>query len=101
VKLANNPELAQQLKDAGLSTVYLHFDGVSDATNPFLKIHIKALENLTKAGVGTVLVPTIIKGRNDQEVGQILKFAADHISIVRGVNFQPVAVHRCGKRRGY
>ena len=91
VKLANNPELAQQLKDAGLSTVYLHFDGVTDKTNPFLKIHIKALENLTKAGVGTVLVPTIIKGRNDNEVGQILKFAADHIAVVRGVNFQPVA----------
>jgi hypothetical protein len=91
VKLANNPALAQQLKDAGLSTVYLHFDGVSPATNPFLKIHLKALENLNKAGVGVVLVPTIIKGRNDQEVGKILKFAGDHISIVRGVNFQPVA----------
>lgn len=91
VKLANNPALAQQLKDAGLSTVYLHFDGVTPATNPFLKIHLKALENLNKAGVGVVLVPTIIKGKNDREVGEIIKFAADHISIVRGVNFQPVA----------
>ena len=83
--------MPSRLKDTGLSTVYLHFDGVTPATNPFLKIHLKALENLNKAGVGVVLVPTIIKGRNDQEVGQILKFAADHISIVRGVNFQPVA----------
>jgi hypothetical protein len=91
VKLANNPALAQQLKDVGLSTVYLHFDGVTPATNPFLKIHLKALENLNKVGLGVVLVPTIIKGRNDNEVGEILKFAADHISIVRGVNFQPVA----------
>jgi len=91
VKLANNPVLAQQLKDVGLSTVYLHFDGVTPATNPFLKIHLKALENLNKVGLGVVLVPTIIKGRNDQEVGNILKFATDHISIVRGVNFQPVA----------
>ncbi|MGA8377467.1 MAG: radical SAM protein [Methanoregula sp.] len=91
VKLANNPALAQQLKDVGLSTVYLHFDGISPATNPFLKIHLKALKNLNKVGLGVVLVPTIIKGRNDNEVGEILKFAADHISIVRGVNFQPVA----------
>jgi hypothetical protein len=91
VKLANNLTLAQQLKDAGLSTVYLHFDGVTPATNPFLKIHLKALENLNKAGLGVVLVPTVIKGRNDNEVGEILKFAAEHISIVRGVNFQPVA----------
>ncbi len=91
VRLANNLTLAQELKDAGLSTVYLHFDGVTPATNPFLKIHLKALENLGKAGLGVVLVPTIINGRNNNEVGEILKFAADHISTVRGVNFQPVA----------
>ena len=83
--------MPSSFQDAGLSTVYLHFDGVTPATNPFLKIHLKALENMNKAGVGVVLVPTIIKGRNDQDVGKILKFAADHISIVRGVNFQPVA----------
>ena len=52
VKLANNPVLAQQLKYTGLSTVYLHFDGVTPATNPFLKIHLKALENMNKAGSG-------------------------------------------------
>jgi hypothetical protein len=91
VKLANDPGLARQLVDAGLSTVYLHFDGVTPATNPLLKVHLKALENLDKAGLGAVLVPTVIKGRNDQEIGKILKFAADHISTVRGVNFQPVA----------
>jgi uncharacterized radical SAM superfamily Fe-S cluster-containing enzyme len=38
-----------------------------------------------------VLVPTVIKGRNDHQVGEIIRFAADHISVVRGVNFQPVA----------
>jgi len=35
IKLANDPVFAQQLKEAGLSTVYLHFDGVSKETNPF------------------------------------------------------------------
>ncbi|MFA5331134.1 MAG: radical SAM protein [Methanoregula sp.] len=91
VKLANDPALSQQLKDAGLSTIYLHFDGVTPATNPFLNIDLKALENLGKVGLGVVLVPTIIKGRNDHEAGDIIRFAADHISIVRGINFQPVA----------
>jgi len=38
-----------------------------------------------------VLVPTVIKGRNDHEVGEIIQFAADHIRAVRGVNFQPIA----------
>lgn len=91
VKLAKEPELAQQLKDAGLNTVYLHFDGVSKETNPFLAIHQKALANLKQVGLGTVLVPTIIRGRNDKEVGDIIRFAIDNIAVVRGVNFQPVA----------
>jgi len=91
VKLAKEPGLAQQLKDAGLNTVYLHFDGVSPETNPFLAIHKKAIENLKKVGLGTVLVPTVIRGRNDKEVGDIIRFAIDNIAVVRGVNFQPVA----------
>jgi 7,8-dihydro-6-hydroxymethylpterin dimethyltransferase len=91
VKIAKNPALAQELKSAGLNTIYLHFDGVSPATNPFLAIHKKALENLKKVGLGTVLVPTVIKGRNDQELGDIIRFAIENIAVVRGINFQPVA----------
>ena len=91
VKLAKDPALAQQLKDAGLNTVYLHFDGVTPETNPFLEIHKKALENLKNVGLGTVLVPTVIRGRNDQELGDIIRFAVENIAVVRGINFQPVA----------
>ena len=71
--------------------MYLHFDGISDKTNPFLKIHLQAIENLKKVRLGIVLVPTVIKGRNDHELGDIIRFAAEHISVIRGVNFQPVA----------
>jgi len=91
IRIAKEPELVQQLRDAGLSTVYLHFDGVSQKTNPHLKIHENAIRNLKKASQGTVLVPTIIRGRNDHEVGDIIRFAARNISVIRGVNFQPVA----------
>jgi uncharacterized radical SAM superfamily Fe-S cluster-containing enzyme len=91
IRIAKELELVQQLKDAGLNTVYLHFDGVSRETNPFLKQHEKAVENLKQVGLGVVLVPTIIKGKNDHEVGDIIRFAISHISVIRGVNFQPVA----------
>ena len=91
IKIAATPEYAQELKDTGLNTVYLHFDGVSRETNPFLKQHLKAVENLTRVRLGTVLVPTIIRGRNDHEIGEIIRFAANNISAIRGVNFQPVA----------
>ncbi|MEN6444236.1 MAG: radical SAM protein [Methanoregula sp.] len=91
IKLANDPGLAQKLKEAGLSTVYLHFDGVTPETNPMLQASNKAIANMAKVGLGIVLVPTIIKGRNDKEIGAILKYAADNIAVIRGVNFQPVA----------
>ena len=91
VRIAKEPELAQELKDAGLNTVYLHFDGVTERTNPFLAIHLKAVENMKRVRLGTVLVPTIIRGKNDHEIGDIIRFAVDNISAIRGVNFQPVA----------
>jgi 7,8-dihydro-6-hydroxymethylpterin dimethyltransferase len=91
VRIAKDAEYVRQLKDAGLNTVYLHFDGVSQKTNPHLKMHKKAIENLQKVRLGCVLVPTVIHGKNDGELGAIIQFAADHISVVRGVNFQPVA----------
>ncbi len=91
VRLAKELEYAQELKDAGLNTVYLHFDGVTQKTNPFLAIHLKTIENLKRVKLGIVLVPTVIRGKNDHEIGDIIRFAVDNISVIRGVNFQPVA----------
>ena len=92
VKLAQNPNLAKELRDAGLSTVYLHFDGISKETNPLLeKTSLPAIENCRKVGLGVVLVPTIINGKNNHEIGDIIRFASKNVDIVRGINFQPVA----------
>ena len=41
--------------------------------------------------MAVVLVPTVIRGRNDHEVGAIIRYAAENIKVVRGVNFQPIA----------
>jgi len=91
VRIARDRGFVQNLKDAGLNTVYLHFDGITTEANPFLKTHVKAIENMKSVGLGCVLVPTVIRGRNDSQLGAIIQFAADHIAVVRGVNFQPVA----------
>ena len=91
IRFAKDPALARRLCDAGLGTVYLHFDGISRATNPCLKTHRQAIRNLAKAGHFVVLVPTIIKGKNDHEIGGIIRFAAENNTVVRGINFQPVA----------
>jgi uncharacterized radical SAM superfamily Fe-S cluster-containing enzyme len=91
VRIANEPGYAKKLKDSGLNTVYLHFDGVTRETNPLLKLHTKAVENLKQVRLGVVLVPTIIHGKNDHELGDIIRFAVKNISVIRGVNFQPIA----------
>ncbi|HML05078.1 MAG TPA: radical SAM protein, partial [Methanobacterium sp.] len=97
LRLARNPELARELKEAGLNTVYLQFDGTTE--EPYLKIRnknllstkLKAIENCRKVNLGIVLVPTIVKGINDHQIGDIIRFAVDNIGIIRGVNFQPVS----------
>lgn len=89
--LAKDPDVAKKLKDTGLQTVYLHFDGVSRETNSKLSHDLRAVENCKKVGLGMVLVPTIIKTKNDHEIGAIIRFAADNVSIIRGINFQPVS----------
>ncbi|WJI08875.1 radical SAM protein [Methanobacterium sp. CWC-01] len=97
IKLATNPQLAKDLKDAELNTVYLQFDGVTE--EPYLKNRgknllpwkLEAIENCRQADLGIVLVPTLVKGINDHQIGDIIRFAMENIDIIRGVNFQPVS----------
>ncbi len=91
IKVGENKELPKKLKEAGLSTLYLHFDGTTEEIEPHLEVKKKAIDNCRKAELGIVLVPTVIDGRNDDQVADILEFAVQNIDIVRGVNFQPVA----------
>ena len=91
VRLGEDPKYAQMLKDAGLSTVYLHFDGVSRNTEPLIEIRKKAIEHCRNASQGVTLVPTVINGFNDHEIGDTIRLAVENIDVVRGVNFQPIA----------
>ncbi|TDA31946.1 MAG: radical SAM protein [Hadesarchaea archaeon] len=93
IRLAHNPELVGKIREAGVNTLYLSFDGVSEKTNP--KNHWEfplTLEHCRKVGLGIVLVPTIIKGVNDHEVGEMVKYAFKNLDIVRSVNFQPISL---------
>src|SRR5438046_1857398 len=93
INLALNPNLAAELRDAGLSNLYMSFDGVSPKTNP--KNHWEApytIETCRKANLGVVLVPTVIKSINDHELGGILRFAQRNIDIVRAISYQPVSL---------
>ncbi|HHU53036.1 MAG TPA: radical SAM protein [Clostridiaceae bacterium] len=98
LRIANETGYIEKLKEAGLSTVFLQFDGFSDKANLALRGRsitedkIRAVQRCKEAHIGVVLVPTVMKGANDDELGDILRFAADNMPIVRGVHFQPVSL---------
>jgi len=90
---------ARQLAEAGLSTVYLQFDGVTP--EPYLAARgvnllpqkLKILERCREEGLHSiVLVPTLVRGVNDGQVGDIIRLAVKNSDIIRCVNFQPVSI---------
>ena len=100
IRLASDPTLAIRVKEAGVNTVYLSFDGVDAEVNSKNHYDVpKVLENCRRANLGIVLVPTVIKGHNDHQLGDIIRFGFDNIDIVRGVNFQPVSITGSVPRR--
>lgn len=92
-RLANDEELARDLREAGVNTIYTSFDGVSPETNAknFWEMP-EAIRTYRNIGMATVLVPTLIGGHNMDEVGDIIRFAAANAETIRGVNFQPVSL---------
>ena len=97
IRLAKRPELVHDLKEAGLNTVYLQFDGVTEEpyiqirNKNLLAIKLEAIENCRKEDMGIVLVPTLVKDVNDDQIGKIIKFAVNNIDVIRGIVFQPVS----------
>ncbi len=94
INIGNDYELFKKLNKAGAGVLYLSFDGVSKKTNP--KNHDavpKVLENARKTKkMNIVLVPTVIGGVNDFEVGDILDFGFKNNDVVKGINYQPVSI---------
>ena len=90
-------EFAMQAKEAGLHTLYLQFDGVCEDTykrvrgESLLEKKMQAIENVRKAGMKICFVPTIVKGLNDDQIGDIVRLALENIDVVSAISFQPVA----------
>ncbi|MBC7086289.1 MAG: radical SAM protein [Methanomethylovorans sp.] len=98
VKIAKSIEYAKELKDAGLSTVYLSFDGIKEETYRIMRgfnalpMKQKAIKNCRQAGLTSItLVPTLKKGINDDQIGDIINLASQNMDVIKGINFQPVA----------
>jgi 7,8-dihydro-6-hydroxymethylpterin dimethyltransferase len=89
---------ARECRRAGLHTLYLQFDGVGEAPYRRTRNHpgiwakkLAAIEQCRREGLKICLVPTILKGVNDEQVGEIFRFAAANADVISAISYQPVA----------
>lgn len=102
IKISQSADYIRQLMEAGVDTFYLQFDGLDDEVYrktrgiQLLDVKMKAIENARKAGLDSmVLVPTLVRGVNDHQIGDLIHFAVKNHDVIRGLNFQPVSI--CGR----
>jgi len=103
IEFSKRYDFFKAASQAGLNTVYLSFDGVTDDVylqardRKMFNVKLQVISNCRKLKEETgkcpsiVLVPTLVKGVNDHQIGDIARFAFENADVVRGVNFQPVA----------
>ncbi len=97
LRLASDRAYGRRLRAAGLSSVFLQFDGVDDEIyltlrgRALLDRKLRAVRNCGRAGLGVVLVPTLVRGVNTGSIGAIVQQALQLAPTVRGIHFQPVS----------
>lgn len=97
LRLAEDAELAPRLAEAGLASVFLQFDGVREEVFKTLRgrelfeIKCRAIANASAAGLGVVLVPTVVRGVNTDQLWDVVRFGLELQPYVRGVHFQPMS----------
>lgn len=97
LRLARDPDFVRSLAQAGLSSIFLQFDGAEDSAycrlrgRALLAEKLGAIEACRANNIGVVLVPTLVAGVNLDQVGAIIDLAIQHSPTVRGVHFQPMS----------
>lgn len=100
LRLAEDIEYFRKLYEAGMNTLYLQFDGLREeiykklrGRTDLIPIKEKVLENARKIGLRSiVLVVTLARGVNDQDLGDIIEYAVKNSDVVRCVNIQPISM---------
>ncbi|MGV6994535.1 radical SAM (seleno)protein TrsS [Desulfovibrio sp. QI0430] len=97
LRLSREQGYARALREAGLDSVYLQWDGVRESSFTSLRgrecldFKRRAVRNCAEAGLGVVLVATVVRGVNDGELGDLLRMALELGPAVRGLHMQPAA----------
>ena len=96
LRIAEDFAYAEALREAGITDFFLQFDGVND--DVYRKMRGRDLfsqkETVVRTAaelrVAVILVPTLVRGVNDGQIGAILEFAKRWMPSVKGVHFQPM-----------
>lgn len=95
IRIARDPEFVDQLvRWKKRIEVYFQFDGFRESVNLQLRgeslqeTKLRALENLAAAGIHTTLVCTLQPGVNDDQMGDLVRFALRRPHVT-GLSFQP------------
>ena len=97
VRFAQEPGFAKAAAEAGLRLAYLQFDGIGNEHNEhrgvsnLFDVKLAALDALKAAGIDATLVITIVGGVNDDQVGEIIRFAVRNVDKINALSFQPVS----------
>ena len=97
IRLAQDADYGQALKDAGTTDFFIQFDGLTDDVYTrirgaeLLRLKLRAIERCAELKIGVILVPTLVRNCNEKQIGSIIRFAKEWIPTVKGVHFQPMA----------
>lgn len=95
IVLARSSKMAAALREAGLSGIYLQFDGLRPHItrqlrgDHLLDAKLSAIQVCRTAGLSVVLAATVVAGLNDQYLGELLDFALDNRDVICGLALQP------------
>lgn len=96
-RLSEDLSFCEELKTAGLNSVFLQFDGTDDSIyrkmrgKDLLDQKQKAIVNCRSAGLSIVLSVALVPGINTQDIGNTIRFGMQNMPAVRGIHFLPVS----------
>ncbi len=85
----------EELVWAGLTGVYLSFDGLTGEVyegtcgRDILDVKMRVIERCREVGIQVVLSVAVVAGLNDGQLGDLLRFCLDNADVVAGLALQP------------
>ncbi len=97
LRLSRDRRYLEALRAAGLDSIFLQFDGTEPEIfrkmrgGDYLSQKLDTIRQCGELGIGVVLVPTVVPGVNDHNIGSLIQLALEWMPAVKGVHFQPAS----------